>query len=110
VAVLSDARYQAAPSSPGPDWTIGPDGKLAPVGKLPTASNPPLTPTDTSLEYGQALVYGTNGRFLVEVLKVAESRPSDPTPAPGGQPSGPAYARAQDILETVLTGFQGVPE
>ncbi|MEU8509655.1 hypothetical protein AB0C40_34215 [Streptomyces brevispora] len=109
VAVLSDARYQAAPPSPGPDWTIGPDGKLTPLGKLPTTSSP-LTPTDTSLEYGQALVYGTNGRFLVEVLKVAENRPSDPTPAPGAQPSGPAYTRAQEILDSLLTGFQGVPE
>lgn len=110
VAVLSDARYQAAPPSPGPDWTIGPDGKLTPLGKLPTTSSPPLTPTDTSLEYGQALVYGTNGRFLVEVLKVAENGPSDPTPAPGAQPSGPAYTRAQEILDSLLTGFQGVPE
>ncbi|MFF0747194.1 hypothetical protein ACFYVL_43125 [Streptomyces sp. NPDC004111] len=110
VAVLSDARYQAASPSPGPDWTIGPDGKLAPVGKLPAASNPPLTPTDTSVEYGQAVVYGMNGRFLVEVLKVAESSPSDPAPASGSQPSGPAYTKAQKILETVLTGFQGVPE
>lgn len=110
VAVLSDARYQAAPPSPGPDWTIGLNGKLTPVDKLPTTSSPPLTPTDMSLEYGQALVYGTNGRFLVEVLKVAENTPSDPTPAPGGQPSGPAYTKAQEILETLLTGFQGVPE
>ncbi|MFJ2648444.1 hypothetical protein ACIO1C_17115 [Streptomyces sp. NPDC087420] len=114
VAVLSDARYRAAPPSPGPGWTIGPDGKLAPVGELPRASRPPLTPTDTSVEYGQAVVYGTNGRFLVEVLKVAEESLSapepDPTPAPGGQPSGPTYTEAQEILTTVLTGFQGVPE
>ncbi|MFH8686539.1 hypothetical protein ACH4EC_06705 [Streptomyces anulatus] len=96
VAVLSDARYDAAQPSPGPDWSIGPDEKL--------------TPTDTSLEYGQALVYGTNGRFLVEVLKVAKSKPSDPTPAPGEQPSGPASTNALEILSTLLTGFQGVPE
>ncbi|MFF9350846.1 hypothetical protein [Streptomyces sp. NPDC014734] len=110
VAVLSDARHRAAAPSPGPDWTIGPDGKLTPVGGLPAASSPPLTPTDTSLEYGQALVYGTNGRFLVEVLKVAENGSLDPTPAPGAQPSGPAYSKAREILDTVLTGFQGVPE
>lgn len=110
LAVLSDARYQAGSPSPGPDWTIGPNGKLTPVHKLPSASPSPLTPTDTSLEYGQALVYGTNGRFFVEVLMVAENRPSDPTPAPGAQPSGAAYTRAQEILDTLLTGFQGVPE
>ncbi|MGW7091670.1 hypothetical protein [Streptomyces sp. NPDC054874] len=88
LAVLSDDRYDTAPPSPGPDWSVGPDGKLAPVTKPPASSSRPLTPTDTSLEYGQALVYGTNGRFLVEVLKVAENRPSDPAPAPGERPIG----------------------
>lgn len=108
VAVLSDARYDAAQPSPGPGWSIGPDGKLAPVTKPPASSRRPLTPTDTPLEYGQALVYGTNGRFLVEVLKVAENGPSDP--APGKQPSGPPSTKALEILSTLLTGFQGVPE
>lgn len=110
VAVLSDARYDAAQPSPGPDWSIGPDGKLAPGTKPPASSSRPLTPADTPLEYGQALVYGTNGRFLVEVLKIAENRPSDPTPAPGEQPSGPTSTKALEILSTLLTGFQGVPE
>lgn len=110
VAVLSDARYDTAQPSPGPDWSVGPDGKLAPVTEPPAASSGPLTPTDTPLEYGQALVYGTNGRFLVEVLKVADSGPSDPAPAPGEQPSGPTATKALEILSTVLTGFQGVPE
>ncbi|MFJ9111955.1 hypothetical protein [Streptomyces sp. NPDC102283] len=110
VAVLSDARYDPGQSSPGPDWRVGPDGKLAPVTEPPPASSRPLTPKDTSLEYGQALVYGTNGRFLVEVLKVADSGPSDPTPAPDEQPSGPTATKALEILSTLLTGFQGVPE
>ncbi|MFC8625744.1 hypothetical protein [Streptomyces anulatus] len=54
------------------------------------------------------MVYGTNGRFLVEVLKVAENGPSDP--APGKQPSGPPSTKALEVLSTLLTGFQGVPE
>ncbi|MFJ8563098.1 hypothetical protein ACIRD0_37705 [Streptomyces microflavus] len=110
VAVLSDARYKAAPQPPGPDWTVGPDGKLARVSRPPASSSGPLTPKDTSLEYGQALAYGTNGRFLIEVLKVTESSPSDPTPAPGEQPSAATSSKAQEILSTLLTGFQGVPE
>ncbi|MGW1976839.1 hypothetical protein [Streptomyces sp. NPDC001889] len=110
VAVISDARYRAAPPSPGPDWSTGPDGRIAPGYSPPNTPSNPLAPADVSLEYGQALVYGTNGRFLVEVLKVAGSSPSDPAPAPGEQPSAPAYTGAQEILDTLLTGFQGVPE
>ncbi|MDX3488360.1 hypothetical protein [Streptomyces sp. ID05-18] len=56
------------------------------------------------------MIYGPNGRVLTEVLELAENRPSDPTPAPGEQPSGPMSAEAREVLSTLLTGFPGVPE
>jgi hypothetical protein len=65
---------------------------------------------EAAFTYGQAVVYGTNGRFLVEVLSVADPDPVNPDPAMEDFPSAPAYLEAQEALTDVLTGFQGIPD
>ncbi|MFE9775557.1 hypothetical protein ACFYOV_28560 [Streptomyces sp. NPDC005931] len=106
VAVLSEASA-AGSAPPGPSWTIGPDGKLAPIGDLPA---PGSGAVEAAFTYGQAVVYGTNGRFLVEVLSIADDDPVNPDPAAEDHPSAPAYTEAQETLTTVLSGFQGIPD
>ncbi|MFI6151368.1 hypothetical protein ACIBCA_01555 [Kitasatospora sp. NPDC051170] len=107
VAVVSASAPAAAGATAppkGPNWTIGPNGKLAPDGDL-TASP---KPGPGSVDYGEAVFYGTNGRILVEVAVVGRNYP------PLGSASDvaaveEAYPAAQRALKELLAGFKGLP-
>ncbi|MFD9688250.1 hypothetical protein [Kitasatospora sp. NPDC059088] len=108
VAVLTRS-VSAAPGATtppaGPGWTIGPDGKLVPDGDL--RASPASGPVD--VDYGEAVFYGTNGRVLVEMVRVGGNR--TPTNASPGAPAAEeAYPAAQRALRELLAGFKGLPD
>ncbi|KDN88191.1 hypothetical protein [Kitasatospora cheerisanensis] len=106
VAVISastpDTAGATAPPK-GPKWTISPDGRLAPDGDL-TA---PRTPAPGSLDYGEAVLYGTNGRILVELAKVGGDSAGSAPDLPAVEQ---AYPAAQRALKELLAGFNGLPD